>query len=231
MAESLPTTTARSCLSKLLFLVLLASLCGLSFAVIQTFRAQDLSDIGGYNLPDTAPKPRDLKLVLKNSIDRDYPLTLSEIEINAWLAATLVPKQGGGMSDNVTLKRVWVRLEDGRAEVIMEREIGGMPFTVSMYFQVERVEGPEGVTTEIEMHGGRFLKDYAQPTIGGRFGRLTVPQGFLLLVMPSYKKLAEQFTEEIDLAFSDMSKIRFEKGALQLDPRQTTGNQGMPKKF
>ena len=215
------------CFSKLLFLVLLIGAAGLGSAISFALRAQDLSD-----LSSAAPVPqRDMKSVLKSAIDRQYALTLSEAEINQWLARTLSTRQGGLLSDQVKLKRVWVRLEDGRAEIIMERTVLGAPFTVSMYLQVERVESAEGKATKIRMEGGPYYPDIPRPPKGGRFGRLVVPQGFLLLVMPAYENLAKMFPEELELGFREMSRISIEKGKLILDPRETQGSVGMPESF
>ena len=232
MADSKKTKAPKSgggCFSKLLLLILLAAAVALGSAVFFVVQPQDLTDIGGYGPVPVAGPERDMKAVLKNAITRSYPLTLSEAEINQWLARTVETKQGGFLAEKVTLNHLWVRLEQGRAELIMERHFLGHPFTVSMYLQIQRMEGPKGVITEILRHGGPYHPDFPDPPQGGRFGKLVVPQGFLLLVMPAYEKLAALFPEEIQLAFSEMNRIQFEKGKLVLDPRELTGQQGMPK--
>lgn len=219
------------CLSKLMFLLLFAAAGGLGTAVYQVCQAQDLTDIGGHAPPAKPLPEREMKVVLKNAIDRGYAVTLSEAEINQWLGRTLTTRQGGLLEEKATLDRVWVRLEDGRAEVIMARNLAGHPFTVSMYLQVERLEGPKGAVTEIALHGGPYHPDLPNPPRGGRFGKLVVPQGFLLLVMPAYEKLAALFPEEIELGFREMARIRIEKGQLVLDPREPLGHEGMPATF
>lgn len=231
MAEPKQPKSSGGCLSKLLILPLLAAAIGLGTAVFFVVQPQDLTDLGGYGPTAKAAPVRDMKVVLKNAIDRGYPLNLSEAEINQWLGHTLVTRQGGFLEGKVTLERIWVRLEEGRAEVIMERNLLGQPFTVSMYLQVERMEGPKGPMTEIRLHGGPYHPDFPDPPEGGRFGKLVVPQGFLLLVMPAYEKLAALFPEEIELGLREMSRIKIEKGHVVLDPRETTGQQGMPKIF
>ena len=72
----------------------------------------------------------------------------------------------------------------------MERKIMGRPFTVSMFLRVEQLQGSKGVKTEVHLHGGAYHESLPKPPRGGRFGKLVVPQGFLLLVMPAYEKLA-----------------------------------------
>lgn len=231
MADSTQSTSGGGCFSKLIFLILLVAAGGLGAAIFAVVDPQDLSDLRSPAPTAKAVPVREMKVVLKNSIDRGYPLTLQEAEINQWLARTLTTKQGGFLEGKVTFDRVWVRLEEGLAEVIMERHFLGKPFTVSMYLQVERREGPQGTFTEIQMHGGPYHADFPKPPRGGRFGNLVVPQGFLILVMPAFEKLAAVFPEEIELGLREMSRITLEKGHVVLDPREPLGQQGMPQTF
>ena len=227
MAESSKFKSGGGCFSKLLLLILLVAAAGLGVAVFYAVQPQDLADLAtAKRLPE-----RDLKGVLKNAIDRGYPVTLSEAEINQWLGRTLATKQAGLLEGKVTLDRVWVRLEAERVEVIMERHFLGKPFTVSMYLQVEQEEDLKGQLLKITPSGGPYLKDFPHPPRGGRLGQLVVPMGFLYLVMPAYQKLPAVFPDEIELAFTRMSRIRFEKGNLVLDPREPLGQEGMPKTF
>lgn len=229
MADSSETQTGGGCLRKLLFLFLLTGAAGLGVAMYFIVQPQDLSDIGGYGQAEKASPARDLKAVLHNAIDRGYPVTLTETEINQWLGRTLVAKQGGLLAGPVLLERVWVRLLDGRAEVVMERKIMGKPFTVSMFLKVEQLQGPKGVMTEVHLHGGPYAASLPLPPRGGRFGKLVVPQGFLLLVMPAYEKLAALFRDELHLAFEEMSRIKIESHRLVLDPREpSTDLPGIP---
>lgn len=231
MAESTQSKSGGGCFSKLLLIILLVAAGGLATAIYSAIQPQDLSDL---KTPAPVAKPgpvRDVKVVLKNAIDRGFPVTLQETEINEWLGRTLVCKQGGLLEGKVTFDRVWVRLEEGTAEVIMERQFLGKPFTVSMYLQIERLESPQGVFTEIHPHGGSYHSDFPYPPKGGRFGKLVVPQGFLHIVLPAFQKLAEQFPDEIELGLREMSRITLEKGRIVLDPREPLGQQGMPQSF
>jgi hypothetical protein len=221
MADSPKPKSRGGCLGKLMSLILLAAAGGLGSAFFFIAQPQDLSDIGGYGPAARGTPARDLAVVLKSSLDRGYPLTLTETEINHWLGRTLKTKQGGLLADQISLERVWVRLgEDGVAEVIMERQVMGRPFTVSMFLQVEQLQGPKSLRTEVQLHGGPFHENLPRPPRGGRFGKLVVPQGFLILVKPSFEKLAAAFTSEIRLAFEEMARMRIEKNRLVLDPRE-----------
>lgn len=231
MAEPTQSRSGGGCFSKLLLLILLAAAGGLGMAIHTAIQPQDLSDLK-HPAPVANPGPeRDVKIVLQNAVDRGFPVTLQETEINQWLARTLVARQGGFLAGKVTLDRVWVRLEEGIAEVIMERHFLGKPFTVSMYLQIERMESLHGVFTDIHPHGGPYHPDFPHPPKGGRFGKLVVPQGFLLIVLPAFQKLAAQFPVEIELGMTKMSRITLEKGRIVLDPREPLGQQGMPQSF
>lgn len=209
----------RGCLARLLVLILLLVALSLGVAIYFIAQPQDLSDIHGYTPENRSLLRRDLKMMLQNSLDRAYPVTLTEGEINRWLLAVLNPKQDGLLANKVTLEGVWVRLEDGRAEVVLERKVLGKSFTVSMYLQIEGSETDDGPTTDVQFHGGPFHPYLPFPKCGGRFGRLPVPQGFLLLVMPAFKNLAAAFPEEIRLAFKEMARIKIEDERLTFDPR------------
>jgi hypothetical protein len=228
MAEPSKPKSKGGCLGKLFLLILLVAATALGTAVFFIAQPQDLSDIGGYSPMVKSAPAREMKAVLKNAIDRGYPVTLTETEINQWLGRTLAAKQSGMLAGNISLERVWVRLADGHAEVIMERRIMGRPFTVSMFVRVEQFQGAKGVRTEVAMDGGPYHESIPRPPKGGRFGQLVVPQGFLLLVLPAYQKLAALFPEEIHLGFEEMARVKFEKNRLVLDPREPSG---MPHTF
>lgn len=232
MADSSKTQSLGQRLLKWLLLILLTNVCGLGVALFFMAQPQDLTDLAGSGPPLKSAPARDLKAVLQNAIDRGYPLTLTESEINQWLGRTLVAKQGGLLAGIVSLERVWVRLQDGRAEVVMVRKIMGQSFTISMFLMVEQSQGPNGTLTEVQLHGGPYLASLPLPPRGGRFGKLVVPQGFLLLVMPAYDNLASLFREELHLAFEEMARIKIERHRLLLDPREPPDNpSGLPEIF
>lgn len=232
MAEPSQPAPGGGCLPRLLVLVLLLCGLGLAAAIHAISRPQDLGDIGGYGESTEGPPARDLAVVLRNSIDRGYAVTLTEREINQWLEQTLATRQDGLLAHKASLDRVLVRLLDGHAEVVMLRHVMGRPFTVSMFLTIEQTQDADGVHTSVHMHGGPFHEALPKPPRGGRFGRLVVPQGFLLLVKPAYDRLAACFTEETRLAFQEMARIRIEENRLVLDPREPDSlTPGLPDSF
>jgi hypothetical protein len=228
MADSPTPTTRRSCLSQLLILILMTVILALGAAMIRITQPQPLKDIDGY-LPELKPAPvKNIRALLKDAVEREYPVTLTEATINQWLARTLVARQGGLLSRQVSFDRVCVRLEDGYAEVIMARQFFGRPMTVSMFLTLKRVQGPKGGVTEVNFHGGPYHKRLPLLLRGGRFGKLVVPQGFLLFVLPAYQQLAELFHPETHLGFEEMAVIKIEKHRLTLDPRKPKSSEGTP---
>ena len=109
----------------------------------------------------------------------------------------------------------------------MERTVMGQPLTLSMYVRVEQTLSVKGTTqTTVLRDGGPFLPEIprlGKLVKGGRFGRLVVPQGFLLLVLPAYEKLANAYRRELELGFEEMSRITLGDGKLVLDPRPDGG--------
>jgi len=240
--ESPPPKAKGSCLGKLTTLVVFVGLAGLGAALYFIAQPQDLSDIDGRGPAAVGKASRNLKEVLKNSSEGAYPLKLTEEEINLYLRDTLESKQGGFLEEWVDIEDVAVRLEDDRAEVIMVRSIAGYPLTLSMYIRIEQTEQPDGrITTQIFRNGGAYQEWLPKPGIGGRFGQLAVPEGFLLTVMPAFSQLASVYREapapgsmmrrkpvkEVDF-IEDMSRISIEDGKLLLDPRPNTREMMLP---
>jgi hypothetical protein len=214
-----PPSQSTGCLGKILRLWILCFVLGLVAALYFIAQPQDLAELGGYGPETGQRKPRDLKAVMQASLRQGHPLALSEAEINRWLGSTLKPKQGGALADHVSLDRVWVRLEDSVAEIIMERRVMGRPFTLSMFVMIEQTRSPGGMRMIVHRHGGEYLSGLPKPMRGGRFGRLVVPQGFLNLIVPAYSKLADLYREEIKLSIESMAVVRIEKDRLILQPR------------
>jgi len=212
-----------SCLGRLVTLVAFAGLLLLGVAVAAVFRAQDLSEVDGIG-PEAVGQPApELLRRLQESVREGHPVTFTEAEINRHLRQTLAVEQGGALATRVSLDEVLVRLEDGRAEVVMVRSLMGRPFTVSMYLRVVETELPGGgERTEIQRNGGVYHERLPRPAVGGRFGVLPVPEGFLHLVLPAFGKLAAAYRDgdslELDLV-ERMAEIIIEDGRLRLDPR------------
>ncbi len=214
--ESKPRS--RGCFARLFTTFLFLTAVAFGVALYFVSQPQDLSDINGYGVA-TGPAKRDLGAVLRSATERGYDLKLSEAEINGWLKDALVLKQGGLLAEGVKMEGVAIRLKKDLAEVVLERSVFGRPFTVSMFLRIEQSETADGVSTALHREGGPFLETFPKLRKGGRFGKLVVPQGLLLLVMPSFRELGDQFKDEISNGFEKMARVRFEEKNLVLDPR------------
>ena len=202
------------CMERLVALSVVLLISGLAYALFLIFSPQHMKDIAASDQP-----ARDLKTVFQKSIEGSYELTISEEEINAYIAQTLAMQQKGFCEKFASLEKVLVRLEKDRAEVTMVRKVAGLDLTISMWCKVSQTENERGeIQTHVDFDGGplSFAPGIAR---GGRFGKLVVPQGFLLLVRSSFEALAAQYPEELRLGFEEMVRIRMEDGALVLDPR------------
>jgi len=209
----------RGCISRIFSFIMLLILIGVGVCIYFAAQPQDLSALKAAAAQSTPESNLEMRVVLQNAIDRGYPVPLTEAQINQWLNSSLIGTQGGPLKLDASFKGVWVKLEENLAEIIMEREVMGYTITTSMFLQIDKRESKEGIHTIVILEGGPFHPSVPKPPRGGRFGQLTVPQGFLILLMPSYEKLATLFAEEIDLGFREMTSIKLEKGKVTLDPR------------
>jgi hypothetical protein len=211
---------SRGCFSRLfasfLFLVAVGMAVGLYYAA----QPQDLSDVKGYGAGSSST-PRDLSEALRNAVERGYDLRLSEEDLNRWLGQTLAVKQGGLLESSVKLDGVAIRLEQDLAEVVMIRTAFGRSFTTSMFMRIEQTESSDGVSTALHRDGGVYMDSFPNLKKGGRFGKLVVPQGLLLLVMPSFSELKDQFKDEISNGLEKMARVKIEEDVLVLDPRDS----------
>lgn len=209
----------RGCLARLLSSFLFFVSLGLAVALFFALQPQDLSSVKGYGNAKN-PNQRDLSVALHNAVERGYDLRLSEEEINGWLGQTLVGKQQGVLAASVKFEGVAIRLDKDLAEVVMVRSAFGRKFTVSMFLRIEQTETADGIATALHRDGGAFLDGFPNFKKGGRFGRLVVPQGLLLLVLPSFSELKDQFKDEISNGLEKMARVKIDDEYLVLDPRE-----------
>lgn len=219
MAKGSNDESGRSFLGKLIGLLMLVVTVSFAIALFYISQAQDLSDIEGGGDELALGSSRDLTLVLEKAIEGQYSVVITEEEVNRMLQNTLELKQGGKLAEWVSIKNVLVRLEEGCAEVILVRDVAGREFTESIFVQVQQAEDQKGLLTQVHLHGGAYHEAMPSLTKGGRFGNMVVPQGFLMLVMSDFQKIAEALEPEIALAFKDMARYKIEEGRVTLDPR------------
>ena len=181
---------------------------------------QDIWNIEGYGEGAQSQQARDLTAVLRESVERGHEITISEEELNRWIGSTLKIKQKGLLGFAVKINGLGIRLSEGEAEIVMERSFLGIKSTLSMYMQVEVEADHMSSSKEVLLHGGPITESFPALKRGGRFGRLTVPQGYLYLVKPAFFQLGDIYKEELEMAFRKMHNIQLQDGKVVLTPRQ-----------
>lgn len=210
----------RGCMARLLFVVSAFSSLLLAGALVIMLLPQDIWNIEGYGEGAQSQQARDLTAVLRESVERGHEITITEEELNRWLGSTLQVEQKGLLGFAVKINGLAVRLREDEAEIVMERSFLGIKSTLSMYMQVLVEADHSRSSKEVLLHGGPIAEFFPALKRGGRFGRLTVPQGYLYLVKPAFFQLGEIYQEELELAFRKMHGIRLEDGRVVLTPRQ-----------
>ena len=182
-------------------MVLLLLMLGLlGFCYMLAFSGES----SGAKIPKAGSEVPNLKNLLAVGLSSGKDLTVTEDEVNGYIAATLKARQGGPLSEKAPLRSVAVRLRDGVFHVVIEREIFGRPHTVAVHFTPSQ-GGSEGQ---------RIWS--VQPT-GGSIGKLPVAGGLLALVLKPANNLAAIYRDELKI-LRHASSIRVESGRVLLGP-------------
>ena len=182
--------------------------------VFPAIRRYDLERIAGRSeiLRGDKMKVSPLTKRLATAIERDEPVSFTEMEVNAWLRNRLDVKQAGLLDPYVDLRGVWVHFTEGEIEIVIERdlqEVGN--HVVSLFMKFE------------DSKNGFSINRHAS-----HVGQVKLPGGFARLVMPSFSKMADELSDELKL-YKDSSltsnkalkihAIHVENGRITLDPR------------
>ena len=208
-------------------LVVLGVLAAMGGFVYYGWQGADLAGISGrdgISRGQSAIGYVDIERKVRNALNADVEVTLTEAELNQYIAKNVRLKQGGFMKDFATVKGVYVDLKPDLMEIFIEREIaqygeGGkiktdvfQPFThtVSMKLKIYTVVDEDGVTTrKVEFPGGTI-------------GKAPTPGLMVTVVKDSFDQLAEHFKTERELGYEKMTTITVGDGFITLDPRVKT---------
>jgi len=160
---------------------------------------------GRTEIMDGRPIPAPMiKERLRLAVERKYPLTFREEEINAWLGRRLDVRQGGELAPFVKVRGLWVDFKQDQIELIIERELPwGKVHVTSLFMGFE--QGKRGFT--ISRHSCHI-------------GQVRLPGGFARLLMPAFVNLAQELEDELKPYYSmRINDIRVEDGKITLDPR------------
>ena len=179
---------------------------------------QDMTDVDGRNEDGTsAPPTRNIQKVLENAASQSIPVTLTEAEVNQWLADQVKGSQEGKLASSIKYRGIWVRFKEDSIDLIFEREAFNRTHTIAMEMKIQQtISGNNRMQTGITRPGGRL-------------GQMPVPQGYLLLVMSSFEEFAEVMAPEIKSLekLLEGSVVTFEGDRVTFKPRNTEVNLGI----
>lgn len=150
-------------------------------------------------------QPPLLKQRLALAIERNYPITFREEEINAWLAKRLEIKQQGVLAEFAEVGGVWVHFKKDEIELIIERKLLGENVHITSLFM-----GFERTRT-----GYRISRHSCH------IGQLRLPGGFGHLLMPAFQNMVNELADELQPYYNHkIFDVRVEEGKITIDPRR-----------
>lgn len=198
-------------------ILILAILLTVSALIYRAWTPQSLEEIGGYDEEQANPVVRNLPALLKQAQDANYPVVLSERDINLYLKQVLRARQDGPLGILARYDGVAVRLYDGYAEVVIIRVLGeGHKQTVSLYLSPSNQETYDGPAVVTDFYCPDLL--FGLFPIGGRIGNVPVPQGYIALAKPAFSSLGDALEPEIELLLDAYRPIKIRKGELEIMP-------------
>ena len=162
---------------------------------------KDMSSVKGYPVnPMTSGEPRNLlDEAQKVMISREEVLTLTEADVNAYLNQRLAGKQDGAVSSIVKFKGVYADFSPGMVEIFVERELFGLPLTMSSKIKAEK-----------------FRSQVRYQSAGWSLGRIEFNSRNIKPVIEMFERLRATCQEEM-ITMRQMVDVRFEEDALVLD--------------
>lgn len=186
-----------SIMTVFLTLVALGMLAVVTYVVLP----RDMTTVAGYPVnPLTSPKPRNLLEEAQQAmITRTTALTFTEEEVNQYLNHRLQAEQTGPMAALVEFRGVYVDFTPGLADVIIERELFGMPLTM-------------GVTISTD----RFRQQTVYRATNWHLGRIDLEKRNIKPVIDLFLRLRMSCLDEFQ-ALQQMADVKFEENQVILD--------------
>ncbi|MES2598472.1 MAG: hypothetical protein V4662_24265 [Verrucomicrobiota bacterium] len=147
-------------------------------------------------------KPRDLVDELKQAaIKGSGTVEIGEGELNRHLGRVLTGKMAPSLGQSVKFDRLNIDFEPEVAHLTLVWKVLGHPSTATVDLKVARLE-----------------KVFRVEVVGGAYGHLTVPRGFLRPLSPALRGLSDALHDEIQALFQ-MNEVTFTQNKVVLDPR------------
>jgi hypothetical protein len=213
-------------------IVVLVALTSIAAHTVMSWVPRNLQDVAGTGPVEEGAKIPDLAERLKEAIQKSYEVSITEEELNRYIASKLELTQSSIVDDYVKITGVYVDLKPDLIDVSIEREfdipnnqqsdgskkLGFMPFsqTISMQLELRTTDSDDGG------------KERSLSFPGGNFGKAPAPGSLVRIVKPSFDVIAEVFANEINLSYGEMTSVVVSEGVITLDPRPVIIKQGRP---
>ena len=222
--------TPFSLIGNLIFLLTIAILAAIAWLVYSSWCPQQTDDLPGFRQRENAP---DIPRILKQAINRDASVSFSEEDINRYLASSIHPQQHGALAIFATNPAAGIRLHGGKErpdgtigegymEIIIERYTGiDSRQTISLFltpFQSLDPHNYMAVQTRFEFYNDETLPGGIH--VGGTIGSLSVPQGYMIFLLPAFENLLQAYLPLIHMIEESGMGIHISKGRLNLTPPQ-----------
>ncbi|SHJ29863.1 hypothetical protein SAMN02745181_1694 [Rubritalea squalenifaciens DSM 18772] len=221
----------------LVALLVIAANVAMGAFVYFAWQPRDLSDVDGRDSKVKTAEVVDILEKIQAAKNGLYEVTITEEDLNLYLASKLKLAQSGVIDEYVDVKGVYVDLKPDTMEIIIEREINyvdpsaekgddkeaasTIPFlpmdnTVSMKLKIFTTVNEKGETVRVVEFPG------------GSFGKAPAPGQFVLAVKDSFDQIAKHFSKEVDLAYNQMVRLEIGDGFITLDPRREVKEAAAP---
>lgn len=209
-----------SLLGNFIFLCTLGIIGVIGWVVVQTWIPQDLSTLPGYK---KAGDEANIPELLRQAVKKNVTLTLTEEDVNKYIASTLKASQHGILSSIARPNGVGVRFHEGYMEIIIERQIASQYLqTISLFVTVIQEEDPSSPlpSTRLEYRENNEKQSYIDK--GGTLGSIAVPQGYMRLLLPAFENLADAYEDFLSSVIDNGRIIRISEGRIDLMPGRQT---------
>ncbi|MDB2496951.1 hypothetical protein N9X25_07365 [Verrucomicrobiales bacterium] len=183
------------------FLFLVA--CAMIVVIVMVVMPKDLSGLKGHPV-DPLLEKKDVRNLLaegqKIMVERKQALEISEAEVNKYLNVRLQGDQEGIMSSLVKFKGAYFDFSPDLAEVIIERELLGMPITMTSRIRPEK-----------------FQRQVIYRNAGWSIGKIDFTSRNIKPIIDMFVRMRIACKEEYDVLLQ-MNGVRFEQDKVILDP-------------
>lgn len=200
-------------------------LAGMLTVIFLLSRPGEIPEIDGKEAI-AAGKVKQEKLLdrMKLAFNSKEKFVVTEEQLNHYLASKLSLTQGGKADTYIDIKGIWVDLREDWMDFYIEREVkwgGGKNEKGEVLEPQTQLHVTKfGFKIETIEHADKSLEKRIAPG-AGKIGSSPLPGLFGKLAKAPLEKVAECFTEELEL-FSKMVQMRVFEGKLELSSKENT---------